>query len=130
MNGILLVSRRTYSLSKNKEMTVWLERPYMSMQFTVPRDFDERMVNAHLHMKDLYAEFNEFKNFMWDNGARIKKDAIELNNSRIGPTDIAWYIEEMHIAFILCSHRSMQSVVYARTIDDLKSMLLRGEDVK
>ena len=122
MNGILLISKKTYSLSKKVPITKWIEKSYEFDNLKMPKNFELRFVNANLEMKSLSQEFPEFE-LSWNIRSNIcdiaKKECSEKN----GLTDIVWYCNKMQLAFIIQSHKKLPNIVHLQTEDEVKKML-------
>ena len=129
MNGILLISKKTYSLSKKVPITKWIEKPYEFDNLKVPKNFELRFVNANLEMKDLHQAFPEFE-ISWNTKSKMRETARNNECSlRHGLTDIAWYSKKMQIAFIIDSHRRLPEIVHVQSEDELKRMLGGNDEV-
>ena len=106
MNGILLASSRTYSLSKKAAVTEWFKSEYEISSIKIPHDFDVRYVNSDMHMKDLHEEFPELK-LSWEVESMIAKRVDEI--CKLRPlTDIMWYADELKTAFVIKTHDSFR----------------------
>ena len=120
MNGILLVSKKVYSLAKGKAVTEWIEKPY-TIGLIEPRDFELRFVNANVNMENLEREFPEF-NISWSQRSDIKKEANKMCLLENGRTDIVWYSKKLYVALIIESHIRMNNIVNYESLDALKKM--------
>ena len=122
MNGKLIISKKTYSLSKKVPITKWIDKLYEFDSLRMPKDFELRFVNANLNMKDLHQAFPEFE-ISWNTKSNIynivKKECSEKN----GLTDIVWYSDKMQLAFIIQSHKRLPGIVHVQSEDELKKML-------
>ena len=128
MNGILLISKKTYSLSKKVSITKWIEKPYEFDNLKVPKNFELRFVNANLEMKDLHQAFPEFE-ISWNTKSRIREIAKNECRRQYGLTDIVWYSEKMQIAFVIDSHKRLPEIVHVQSEDELKRMLGGNDEV-
>lgn len=121
MNGILLVSKKVYSLAKGKAVTEWIEKSYAIKGLTEPRDFELRFVNANVNMENLEQKFPEF-DLSWNQQSDIRIEANKMCLSENGRTDIVWYSKKLHVALIIESHVRMNSIVNYESLDALKNM--------
>lgn len=128
MNGILLISKKTYSLSNKAPITKWIKKSYEIDNLKVPKDFELRFVNANLEMKSLSQAFPEFE-FSWNTRSNIRNIARKKCSEKNGLTDIAWYSDKMQLAFIIQSHKQFPNIVHVQSEDELKRMLGGNDEV-
>ncbi len=128
MNGILLISKKTYSLSKKAPITKWIAKPYAFDSLRMPKNFELRFVNANLEMKDLHQAFPEFE-ISWNTKSKIRDCAKAECLTKNGLTDIVWYSEKMQIAFVIDSHKRLPEIVHVQSEDELKRMLGGNNEV-
>lgn len=120
MKGILLVSKKTYSIAKKKPVTIWKSRALALDSISTPKNFELRSVNADLDGKGWENEFINELSLKWSDNVDIRDAAEELAGSIFPTTDILWYVDSLHTAFVIDSHSHHKSIVYARNIDALK----------
>ena len=128
MNGKLIISKKTYSLSKKAPITKWIEKPYAFDSLRMPKNFELRFVNANLEMKDLHQAFPEFE-ISWNAKNKIRDIAKNECQIRYGLTDITWYSEKMQIAFVIDSHKRLPDIVHVQSEAELKRMLGGNDEV-
>lgn len=120
MDGILLVSNRTYSLSEKADVTKWFKKAYSRNSMKIPRDFELRCMNADLEMRSLSTEFSELA-ISWTEKCDIIENAERACGFRRkrGLTDIAWYSHSLKLAFVLESHRHTASIFRADSVEEV-----------
>ena len=128
MHGKLIISKKTFSLSKKVPITKWIEKPYAFDGLQMPKNFELRFVNANLEMKDLHQAFPEFE-ISWTTKSKIREIAKNECQTRYGLTDITWYSDKMQIAFVIDSHKRLPEIVHVQSEDELKRMLGENDEV-
>jgi len=129
MNGILLISKKTYSLSKKVPITKWIEKPYEIDNLKMPKDFELRFVNANLEMKGLSQAFPEFE-LSWNTKYNIRDIAKKECTTQNGLTDIVWYSEKMQLIFIIDSHKRLPEIMHVQSEDEIKRILGGNDDIR
>ena len=120
----LLVSKRTFSVSKKKPIIEWKQQSLDVPGITSPNDFEIRIVNAAANGKSLDSEFAEL-NVNWSSCNDIKRAANKLFAIDDGMTDIALFIDSLNIGIIIESHMNhMQKIREVDSIDTLKKKVL------
>ena len=124
MTTILLVSKRTFSISKKKPIIEWKQQSLDVPSITSPNDFEIRIVNAAANGKSLDSEFAEL-NVNWSSCNDIKGAANKLFTVDDGMTDIALFIDSLNIGIIIESHiNRTQKILEVDSIDTLKKKVL------
>ena len=72
MNGIILASKRTYSLAQHKPIVEW-HQMQDDVPVNMPRNYNVRCVDAKLAGKSLSSEFENELRLDWD----VKNDIID-----------------------------------------------------
>ena len=131
MNGTLLLSKRTCSLSTCKSVIEWKEIPLDIKDFHLPADFELKLVNAELQSIDdvnesILDKFSDQIRLRWDIKNYISSTAIGILPHNRGLTDIAWYIEELKIAYVIRSFARMPEFMMFKSVNSLKDALKRG----
>ena len=124
MNAEILVSLRTYSLSQKKALVKWHTIPY-ELPLYVPDNYEMRVVEAELKDVPLEKEFNEFS-LQWNCINDIRNAVHKSFNDRHGLVDIAVFVNELHIVFVIDGYDMLHRppVVNIRSIELLKEKLL------
>lgn len=124
LDVVLLVSRRTYSLSQKKACIEWKTTPYNTngTRLQYPKDFEIRLVKAATAGKSLKEEFKEL-NIDWSFSNDIKTRARELIDNA-GLTDIALYIECLGLAIIVEAHSMSPNIIEVDSLDSLKKAIM------
>ena len=122
MEGILVVSKKTYSLSKKKAVVEWIEKPFDIKDILLPHDFELRFVDANLKMENLEKVFPELS-VSWSQKVDIKNEANKMCSFHGGMTDIAWYSDALSVAIVVESHANMDHIVKVSSLDELKKVL-------
>lgn len=117
MEGILLVSKKSYSLSCKKAVTEWKSRRYDIKSVKFPNDFNLRSVEAELSGKTLLQAFPNL-DLSWSDYNDARSAAGEL--VPYGRTDVIWYVDSMCTAFVIDSHKNSSRIINATSIDALK----------
>ena len=126
MTTTLLVSKRTFSISKKKPIVEWKQQSLDVPHITSPNDFEIRIVNAAANGKSLDDEFKEL-NIDWSSRDSIKRSAEKLFAVNDGMTDIALFIESLNIGIIIESHvNHRQKMLEVDSIDTLKKKVLNA----
>lgn len=130
MDGIILMSRKTYSLSKKLPIIEWIEKKHEIYDFKMPKDFELRFVNANLMMSDIKHVFPELI-MSWTDKDKIKNIAEhECCKERNGLTDIVWFSQELQLAYVIRSHVRLPDMFHARSIDEIKDMLGGYDEIR
>ena len=123
MDGILLVSKRTYSISKKMPIVKWLAKEQPLDSIKMPRDFEMRSVNAALDGKSILSEFREL-NLNWSSRQDLVNAAEKLLPLNHGKKDVAWLNCDLHIAFIISSfNKNLPRTLKVDSIEELKKEL-------
>ena len=123
----LLVSKRTFSISKKKPIIEWKQQSLDVPSITSPNDFEIRIVNAAANGKSLDSEFAEL-NVNWSSCNDIKGAANKLFTVDDGMTDIALFIDSLNIGIIIESHiNRTQKILEVDSIDTLKKKVLNAD---
>ena len=124
MTTTLLVSKRTFSISKKKPIIEWKQQSLDVPRITSPNDFEIRIVNAAANGKSLDSEFKEL-NVDWSLRNDIKGAANKLFAVDDGMTDIALFIDSLKIGIIIESHMNhTQKMLEVDSVDTLKKKVL------
>ena len=123
MDGTLLISKRTYSLSKKAPITEWIELPFNISSIKMPKDFEIRLVNANLKMKSLYTEFPELI-LSWRDHDQINTLVKKYIPFYDGLTDVVWYCNSLKLAFIQSAHRDSNKLENLLSINAVKEFLI------
>ena len=123
MNGIILASKRTYSLAQHKPIVEW-HQMQDDIPVNMPRNYNVRCVDAELAGKSLSNEFEDELRLDWS-----RKDAIInkcKNKYGTNLTDIAVFLPKLNVALILQSHLNdvFNTIINILSIDDLKKALI------
>ena len=120
----LLVSKRTFSISKKKPIIEWKQQSLDVPRITSPNDFEIRIVNAAANGKSLDSEFKEL-NVNWSSCNDIKCAANKLFAMHDGMTDIALFIDSLNIGIIIDSHiNHKHKLLEVDSADTLKKKVL------
>ena len=123
----LLLSKRTFSISKKKPIIEWKQQSLDVPSITSPNDFEIRIVNAAANGKSLDSEFAEL-NVNWSSCNDIKGAANKLFTVDDGMTDIALFIDSLNIGIIIESHiNRTQKILEVDSIDTLKKKVLNAD---
>ena len=122
MDGMLLVSKKTYSLSKHKPIVEWQSMPFSLTRLNSPHNFEIRLVEAAASGKSLEDEFKELS-LDWAESEKFRTAAKNVFSYNSGLTDIAWYINSLQLAIIIERHGQMPKIVEAEDIESLKRKL-------
>ena len=124
MTTTLLVSKRTFNISKKKPIIEWKQQSLDVPRITSPNDFEIRIVNAAANGKSLDSEFKEL-NVDWSLSTDIKRAANKLFAVDDGMTDIALFIDSLNIGIIIESHMNhTQKILEVDSVDTLKKKVL------
>ena len=127
MTTILLVSKRTFSISKKKPIIEWKQQSLDVPHITSPNDFEIRIVNAAANGKSLANEFKEL-NVDWSSCNDIKRAANTLFDVNDGMTDIALFIDRLNIGIIIESQANHKhKMLEVDSIDTLKKKVLNAD---
>ena len=122
MNGIILYSRRAYSLDKHCPICTWYEHPY-EIEIAFPHNCAVRIVDAELS-GDLTSEFKELC-LSWSQSDQISNLVKSKLPIRHGLSDYCLYFPSMQLGIVLSDHRRLLKsceVVCAASIEDMKQM--------
>ena len=123
----LLVSKRTFSVSKKKPIIEWKQQSLDVPRITSPNDFEIRIVNAAANGKSLDSEFKEL-NADWSLSTDIKRAANKLFAVDDGMTDIALFIDSLNIGIIIESHANHKhKMIEVDSIETLKKKVLNAD---
>lgn len=126
MTTTLLVSKRTFSVSKKKPIIEWKQQSLDVPRISRPNDFEIRIVNAAANGKSLDDEFKEL-NVDWPLFNDIKHTAEKLFDVNDGMTDIALFIDNLNIGIIIESHVNHKNkMLEVDSIDTLKKKVLNA----
>ena len=126
MTTTLLVSKRTFSISKKKPIIEWKQQSLDVPRITSPNDFEIRIVNAAANGKSLDSEFKEL-NVDWSSCNDIKSAANKLFAVDDGMTDIALFIDSLNIGIIIKSHmNNAQKILEVDSVDTLKKKVINA----
>ena len=124
MTTTLLVSKRTFSVSKNKPIIEWKQKSLDIPRIASPIDFEIRMVTAAANGKSLYDEFKELT-VDWTLRNDIRSIADKLFDVNDGMTDIVLFIDSLNIGIIIESHMNhTQKILEVDSVDTLKKKVL------
>ena len=127
MTTTLLVSKRTFSVSKNKPIIEWKQKSLDIPSIASPIDFEIRMVTAAANGKSLYDEFKEL-NVDWTLRNDIMSIADKLFDVNDGMTDIVLFIDSLNIGIIIESHANHKhEMLEVDSIDTLKKKVLNAD---
>ena len=123
LDVMLVVSRKTYSLSNRKYIVKWetTQLDNKKLKFKYPDNAEIRIVEADIANRSLKKEFNELS-IDWGVSTYIENSAKQLVNT--GLTDILLYIGCLHLAIVFRSHSyNYQTIIIeAESLEALKSM--------
>lgn len=127
MTTTLLVSKRTFNISKKKPIIEWKQQSLDVPRITSPNDFEIRIVNAALNGKSLYDEFKEL-NVDWTLRNDIRSIADKLFDVNDGMTDIVLFIDSFNIGIIIESHANHKhKMIEVDSIETLKKKVLNAD---
>ena len=120
MTTTLLVSKRTFSVSKNKPIIEWKQKNLDIPRIASPTNFEIRIITAAANGKSLDNEFKEL-NVDWTLRNDIMSIADKLFAINDGMTDIVLFIDSLNIGIIIESHMNhTQKILEVDSVDTLK----------
>lgn len=122
MNGVLLVSKKTYSFSRRQAVTEWKSEPYAIDTVKMPHDFELRLVNGDIELNSIKHMFPELE-LRWSESNKILEHARRIVPVNDGGTDIAWYVPDLKIAYVVRQHANKPDMMCVDSIDDIKKEL-------
>ena len=127
MTTTLLVSKRTFSVSKNKPIIEWKQKSLDIPRIASPTNFEIRIITAAANGKSLDNEFKEL-NVDWSLFNDIKHDAEKLFAVNDGMTDIVLFIDSLNIGIIIESHANHKhKMIEVDSIETLKKKVLNAD---
>lgn len=126
MDGILVYSRKSYSLARHEVVIEWYEDSYSISSISPINNFEIRLVNAASEGKTLNDEFKNDLNIDWNVSSNIRSFVRSKVSENDGRNDIAWFIPSLEVSVILDrAYSSVSSkIVETHSIDDLKKLLV------
>lgn len=100
MYGILVYSRKSYSLARHEVVIEWYEDPYAISSISPINNFEIRIVNAASEGKTLTDEFKNDLNIDWNVSSNIRSFVQSKISENTGRSDIAWFIPSLEVSVI------------------------------
>lgn len=127
MTTTLLVSKRTFSVSKNKPIIEWKQKSLDIPRIASPTNFEIRIITAAANGKSLDNEFKEL-NVDWTLRNDIMSIADKLFAVNDGMTDIVLFIDSLNIGIIIESHANHNhKMIEVDSIETLKKKVLNAD---